>query len=400
MHTMYHRPSCIYQVITMRVVGFLVSLLVFFIQVPAQAATENCEQEQCVAVVDVGSTGSRLHIYSYDLDKNNSAVAITERWAKKIKPGLATLEASRESIDAYLNILLADSPKKHLPIYFYATAGMRLLPKPKQQQFHAFVQEWFNNQADWQLINSKTITGSEEGLFGWLSINYQLGNLTKDDASIGVLDMGGASVQVVFPVKNDADISEQNIQKIDVYGHNFTLFVHSFLGLGQTEVSHQFLESPACFITNYEMPTGEFAAGDAYACENEVASLMNAVHRVNNVVQTTLNANPVNDWFVMGGLQDLVKSPPFNISNGEFTSQDLLEKANTDICHQQWSTLNSQYPTNDYLYGYCLFPSYYYALIVDGYGIQPQEKLKYMGANQNSDWTIGVIIKESNNLAV
>ncbi|MCA0403440.1 MAG: hypothetical protein LCH30_06515 [Proteobacteria bacterium] len=52
----------------------------------------------------------------------------------------------------------------------------------------------------------------------------------------------------------------------------------------------------------------------------------------------------------------------------------------------------TQYPTDDYLYGYCLFSAYYYALMVDGYGIEPQKAISYMQPTQSSDWTIGVVL--------
>ena len=181
-----------------------------------------------------------------------------------------------------------------------------------------------------------------------------------------VLDMGGASVQVVFPVDNTSVINERDIHQLSIYGHNYRVFAHSFLGLGQNEVTHQFLDSTACFINNYEMPTGEPATGDAYACEREISSLTNDVHQV-----------------------DLAKSPLFN-EGQTFTMQEILEKSSSQICQQQWPQLNARFPNDDYLYGYCLFPSYFYALIVDGYGIQPEKNLNYLP--DNGDWTKGVIL--------
>lgn len=365
-------------------------LLFFFLQTSLYAATESCKQQQCVVIVDAGSTGSRIHLYSYDTDNNHSPIRITERWSKKINPGIASIKATKPSVDAYLRRLFIDAPIRHLPVYFFATAGMRLLPQPKQQQLHTLVQTWFSDHSDWTLVRSKTITGADEGLYGWLAVNYQLGALTHNKQSIGMMDMGGASVQVVFPVKNAEGAAKNDIYPINLYGKRFNLFIHSFLGLGQTEVAHQFMDSKACFITNYELPTGEPAEGDAYVCESDVASLMNQVHHVDQVVQPLMSSNPVNQWYVMGGLVDLAKKSPFNTQ--ELTNQNLLDKANGEICHEQWSTLKTQYPNDDYVYGYCLFPAYYYALMVEGYGIQPQETLHYLGENQANDWTMGVVL--------
>ncbi|WP_045105759.1 acetate and sugar kinases/Hsc70/actin family protein [Legionella hackeliae] len=378
----------------MRIVALWVSLFAICFTANVFAAEYNCQQHQCVAVVDAGSTGSRVHIYSYDLDSTQSPININEVWSKRIKPGFATIEPNSPTIDAYLTTLLSGAPENNLPIYFYSTAGMRLLPKPKQQQLYGLLQQWFANQSSWQLKNAKTITGTEEGIFGWLAVNYQRGSLEATDQDLsGVMDMGGASVQIIFPVEKTDGINSQDLQQIDLYGRHLTIFVHSFLGLGQTEVTHQFLDESVCFANNYELPTGQPASGDAYSCESDVASLMNSVHRVNHVVQPVMTANPVNNWFVIGGLAELTRSKPFQLEN-QFSSQDLLEQANTQVCHQDWQILVNQYPNNDYLYGYCLFPAYYYALIVDGYGLQPQQEINLMAANQNSDWTLGVVLTQ------
>ena len=371
---------------------FVVSILLSF---AVNAADSNCQQHQCIAVVDAGSTGSRLHIYAYDLDKTNTAINIKEFWTKKIKPGLATIEANQATLDAYLTTLFADAPGENIPVYFYATAGMRLLSQPKQQQFYVLMKKWFANQFKWKLRCAKTINGIDEGLFGWLTVNYELGTLnTEDKPSIGVMDMGGASVQIMFPVEKMDGIKNNDVRQLDLYGRHLTLFIHSFLGLGQTEVSHQFLDFPPCFSDNYELPTGFPAFGDAYSCEIVVSSLMNNVHHVNTIIQPVIAANPVNNWFVMGGMAELAKSQPFQFDNYQFTNQTLLEQADTQICHQQWSILNQQYPNNEYLYGYCLFSSYYYALMVDGYGMPPQQPVNYMTANQSSDWTLGVVLHQ------
>lgn len=372
-------------------IRLFVSVIVFFGYSYLYAAT-SCPQEKCVAIVDVGSTGSRVHIYSYDTDANHFPIAITERWSKKITPGLATLESKQSVIDTYLDTLLKESPVKEVPVYFLATAGMRLLSKPQQQERYYLVSDWFKRQADWQLATSKTISGSEEGLFAWLSVNYQLGHLLDNKDLVGVMDMGGASVQVAFPVTNDSTIASDDVQDMVIYGHHLKIFVHSFLGLGQTEISHQLMDAEPCFVNGYELPNGQKANGDALSCKREVATLVNSVHHVNEVVQPALNTNPVSDWYVMGALAELVKHKLFDASSTPFTSQNLLNKADADVCHQSWPLLHSEYSDNPYLFGYCLFPSYFYALMVDGYGIQPNQLLSVTSTDKNNDWTMGVVL--------
>lgn len=358
-----------------------------------QAQDLSCGEHYCVAVVDAGSTGSRAHIYSYDLDKTNSPVNINEVWSKKIKPGLATIEPNQNTIYSYLHQLFSDAPEQNMPVYFYATAGMRLLPQPKQQVYYQWLQQWFAQQSQWQLIDAKTITGKQEGVFDWLSMSYQSGALLSNEKEApGVIDIGGASTQIVFPVQNNTQIKEADKEELDLYGRHLTLFVHSFLGLGQTEVTHQFLDVPACFANDYQMPDGLPAQGDAVACEHEVDSLMNDVHNVNKIVQPALTANPVDSWYVMGGIVNLAEDKLFQFDNNQLTNQSLIEQADREVCHQQWDILNKKFPDNEYLYGYCLFASYYYSLMVDGYGLNPEQTIKYMTGNKTADWTLGVVL--------
>ncbi|RUQ85154.1 multidrug DMT transporter permease [Legionella septentrionalis] len=356
-------------------------------------AGQQCQQHRCIAVVDAGSTGTRLHIYAFDVNEKNDPVNIKDIWSNKIKPGFATLNPDPETINTYLSSLFAPAPEQNLPVYFYATAGMRLLPQPKQQQYYQTLQQWFAAQPQWQLVESKTITGKAEGLYGWLAVNYQLGALSNpSQEAASVMDMGGASVQVVFPVQNDSVIDPSDIIEIDVYGRHMKLFVHSFLGLGQTVLSHQFLDASNCFANDYLLPNGTPAQGDAPTCKRDVSRLINTVHSVSRIVKPAVAANPGNTWYVIGGLAALAQDKPFQFQGNQLTNQSLLQQADNIICHQQWDALQTQYPNNEYIYGYCLFPSYYYALMVHGYGLSPSEPVRYLANSQNVDWTLGVVL--------
>lgn len=357
------------------------------------AQTNSCKEHQCIAVIDAGSTGSRLHIYAYDLDSTNSPINIKELWNKKAKPGFANIEPESKAIDAYMANLMADAPKEEIPVYFYATAGMRLLPLTKQKKFYDELQSWFTQQSEWKLIKAKTITGNDEALYDWLSVNYHLGSLQSGaNESVGVMDMGGASVQIVFPVQKNDTLNNKSQIELDLYGQHLNLYVQSFLGLGQTEVAHQYLNSAACFANNYPLPDGEYGQGNAFACKSEIASLMNEVHKVNKNIQPLLTANPVDSWYSIGGIANMADSSLFDFANNQLTSQNLLQQADKQICNQQWDNLDIRFPNDDYVYQYCLFSAYYYALMVDGYGLYPEQTINYIPPSQNLDWTLGVVL--------
>jgi hypothetical protein len=392
LYTMYHLLTSLWEFVVMnRFIAILCSL--FITSTFASSQTPTCTDHQCIMVVDAGSSGSRAHIYAYDLDEHNSPIHVNEVWNKKVKPGLATIDANSSTLSPYLNGLFANSPEQGLPVYFYATAGMRLLPQAKQKKYYDEITKWFSQHSEWRLVEAKTLTGNQEGLYDWLSVNYHMGSFdSPTNQTIGVMDMGGASVQIAFPIVKNSNINNQSQVEFDLYGTHYNLYVHSFLGLGQTEMSHQFLNDDACFSNNYPLPDGASGSGDALACEHEVASLMNNVHEVNQAVQPLLNANPVSTWYSIGGLTYLAESPLFHFDTTQLTSQSLLEQGNNSICQQQWDDLDKQYPNDEFLYEYCLFSAYYYALMVDGYGIAPEQQINYLPSNQNVDWTLGVVL--------
>lgn len=356
-------------------------------------ATPSCEKNNCIAVVDAGSTGSRLHIFAYETDTTSSPINITELWTKKITPGIAKVEANKNTLDAYFTTLFADAPKQKMPVYFYATAGMRLLPPSRQKKYYEELNQWFANRQQWQLADAKTITGHEEALYDWLAVNYHIGAFkNKEHNTVGVMDMGGASVQIVFPIEENPRVSPKSQVQLDLYGRHFNLFVHSFLGLGQIEMSHQFLNSPSCYANNFPLPDGAIGQGNAASCEQEVSSLMNAVHGVDHLVQPLLSENPVKSWYAIGGISNFADSSLFNFDKGQLTNQNLLQQGDSQVCHQQWDALNEQFPNDDYVYQYCLFSAYFYALMVDGYGLYPEQAINYIAPDKGLDWTLGVVV--------
>lgn len=352
----------------------------------------NCELQHCVAVIDAGSTGSRLHIYSYSLDNQKNPTEITDQWVKKIKPGFANVGITQTEVDAYLNTLFVDSPVNDIPVYFYATAGMRLLSEAKQQTLYAYLQDWFNRHPSWHLQSAKTLTGKQEGIYGWLAVNYQLGTLDAPlKKTIGVMDMGGASVEIVFPIADKKTVDGSDTVTVNIRGKAVTLFSHSFLGLGQTELSHQFLDIPACFANQYSMPESEKGEGNAHLCQSNISVLLNSVHHVKSVVGRPVHLNSISEWYVMGGVVDMLHSLPFQHNESTFSNQWLLSYANENICQQNWQYLQALYPKDDYLYGYCLYSSYYYALMVHGYGFETSMPVHYF-SDTNPDWTQGVVL--------
>jgi hypothetical protein len=349
----------------------------------------NCSPNQCLAVVDAGSSGSRLHVYALDNNQRNGVIQIKEKYYKSIQPGLSSLNLNQKSINQYLETLFDNQSSQQIPVFFYATAGMRMIPVDKQNQYYSYIHTWFANQSAWQLEAAKTISGQEEGLYSWLSVNFEQGHLFNKHKQLAIMDMGGASVQVVFPVNNIGQADAEDIINIQLKNEHLKLFVHSFLGLGSNETIRQYLVESSCYPRHYPLNDGISGQGDEMACRNEIQALVNQVHHVNQRVQAVILDNPVNAWYTLGGLAYLADKPAFKTKKQAFNMADLAEKVDMQVCQQNWTNLKEIFPNDDYLFTYCLSAAYYRALVIDGYGLAENQTIHY----DQSDWTKGVVVK-------
>lgn len=199
-------------------------------------SNETCSKNTCIAVFDAGSTGTRLHIFSYSKDKKNHT-RIKQIFSKKIKPSISGLSLNHERVSEYMCHFSKKDHGRDIPTYFFATAGMRFIPKERQDRHYRPIKNWFNQQQQFDLKEIKTISGKQEGIFGWLSVYAHINHgKTKRNDSFGFMDWGGASIQVTLPVRHPQGIDNANRFNIHLDGKTITLFSDSFLGLGGTTI--------------------------------------------------------------------------------------------------------------------------------------------------------------------
>jgi hypothetical protein len=375
------------------VMGFF--LAVFALPIAANSLGAQCLNKHCMVVVDSGSTGTRLHLYAYTMNAAGTPSDITDILTKKMVPGFASVDVKTNAINQYLNDLFEALPHQALPVYFYATGGMRLLPRQEQESHFQALRRWFVQHPSWQLLDARIISGQEEGVFDWLAANYVKGTFALDKTSsdaIGVMDFGGASTQIAFSVGDANNINVNDLVSIDLNHRHWTVFSHSFLGLGHVVLSYQFLNDASCFPLGYTLPTGQKATGDARACEAKISKLVNDVQDVNQVVKSALGQHQVAGWTVLGIPGFLVQNQPFTFSGEQFNNEELLSQADNRVCRQNWADLQTQFPNQPFIDTFCLVPAMLYALMVDGYGIDSSMALNYNTEGPGSDWTLGVVL--------
>ncbi|CAI2730733.1 unnamed protein product [Schistosoma spindalis] len=235
-------------------------------------------------VIDAGSTSSKLHLYKWVDEPFRSNGKVDEVTNEKVSPGIS--DYINEPIKAYETLKpklfklatgLTVEQKKRTPVYLAATAGMRLklIEDPLGSLDLFSVIRQYLKQSGYQVETPneriRLLYGSEEGLYGWVSVNYILGNIkegkqTNPTDTVGSLDLGGASTQIAFVPKQYSTIPKEHINfyPLRLYGNDFSVYSHSFLCYGKSEFERRLMTSIAaqsplqneipnpCFLQGYK----------------------------------------------------------------------------------------------------------------------------------------------------
>lgn len=232
-------------------------------------------------VIDSGSSGSRVQIYSWpdpeDVVKTTEDPIVLksvpqlrqeESWNFKISPGVSTFadkpddvwDDHYEPLIEYAERIIPKEKWKDTPIFVLATAGMRLLPEKKRDALLDEVCHKIGKKTDFKLENCseqiQIIGGETEGLYGWIGLNYLMGQLDNYDPlndyhlSYGFMDMGGASTQISFVPNSKAeismhrdDISTLYLRNVDGGLQEWDVFVSTWLGFGANEARKRYLKN-------------------------------------------------------------------------------------------------------------------------------------------------------------
>ncbi|EGW35615.1 uncharacterized protein SPAPADRAFT_69800 [Spathaspora passalidarum NRRL Y-27907] len=245
-----------------------------------RAIALNDKNDKYGIVIDSGSSGSRIQIYKWSdpktLLKSKSQSVLQSppkiiqepNWTKKISPGISTYNTNSKIKEIWSKhyselmkfaegIIPAD---KHgeTPVFVLSTAGMRLLPKTTQNKILKETCSSIKKNTNFYLPDCSNfvqiIDGSTEGIYGWLGLNYLMGQFNnydetlKSHQSIGFMDMGGASTQIAFvpsspeQIKKHAeDLAKVTLRNVNGQTQSWDVFVATWLGFGANEARKRFL---------------------------------------------------------------------------------------------------------------------------------------------------------------
>jgi len=138
---------------------------------------------------------------------------------------------------------------------------MRLLSPPKQAEILYETCRFLKTQTNFKIdaasdagpcgSSVRIITGEEEGLFGWIAVNYLMDGFTgslDQRTTYGFLDMGGASTQIAFEPSEESRKSTNTKDLIDVRlrlmgGEEIShkVFVTTWLGYGTNQARERYV---------------------------------------------------------------------------------------------------------------------------------------------------------------
>uniref|UniRef100_A0AAR2KUG5 nucleoside-triphosphate phosphatase n=1 Tax=Pygocentrus nattereri TaxID=42514 RepID=A0AAR2KUG5_PYGNA len=248
-------------------------------------------------VVDCGSSGSRVFVYTWPRHNGNPHDLLDIRQMRdqhrkpvvmKIKPGISEYATTPGKASDYMYPLLSFAaqhiPKnKHqeTPLYILCTAGMRVLPESQQEALLEDLRTDIPVNFNFLFSDShvEVISGKQEGVYAWIGINFVLGrfNHVDDDheavievqvpggdqqetlvrrRTAGVLDMGGVSTQIAYEVPKTVSFASPQQEEVaknllaefnlgcDAHRteHVYRVYVSTFLGFGGNAARQRYEE--------------------------------------------------------------------------------------------------------------------------------------------------------------
>ncbi|XP_059505012.1 ectonucleoside triphosphate diphosphohydrolase 5 isoform X2 [Stegostoma tigrinum] len=210
---------------------------------PSRLTSVNMSNVFYGIMFDAGSTGTRIHIYSF-IQKGLEHPQVDSEIFESVKPGLSAYvddpEQGAETVRELLDVAKQTIPSTHwhsTPVVLKATAGLRLLPEQKAQALLLEVQELFEDSPF--LVPDDCVSimnGTYEGILAWITINFLTGHLYgAGENTVGILDLGGASTQITFLPQAESTLDsapKDYISSFEMFNNFYKLYTHSYLGFG------------------------------------------------------------------------------------------------------------------------------------------------------------------------
>ena len=384
---------------------------------------------------DAGSSGTRVNVYRWPQRKKNIIPLMTEMGRYGVNPGIH--EMNEKAIEGTMGILIDYCKNRIIELsnnkcnlsdvnfYLKATAGMRSISEEEQNKKLNIIRNAIRKSEfkflddDW----AKVINGSEEGLFGWINVNYLNRILLKNeeerqlkDMPYGSIDLGGYSLEITFYTNETIKEHYINLSFTEV---DYNLYSYSFQDYGETRIYEIFMKSifnssksenstvieNPCYLEGYsetfEFPTISYTfigKTNISLCQEKIRSIMKinkeSEKSMNDVYQPKIPEDL--KFYGISGLYWIAKF--FNIANDEYHSASEFLDVTEEFCKKKWEDAIKEYDVDrEYLKNYCLYGYYVYYFLVEGFKIDKNKKILTFPEKINgieTGWTLGAMAYE------
>lgn len=394
-------------------------------------------------IFDAGSSGSRVHVFCFDKYLDLVPMGKELELFVKTDPGLSAFaknpRQAAESLHSLLDKAEGAVPKElrgDTPVKVGATAGLRALEGDAPDRILDAVRELLKDRSSlksdprWVSV----LDGTQEGAYQWVTINYLLGYLGKEYSNtVGVVDLGGGSVQMAYAISEEdaakaprfSNGEDSYVNEMFLKGRRYYLYVHSYLHYGLLAARAEILKVSGdsgnpCILEGYEGSykyggaTYQASASSSGSSINECKRIASKALKVNESTCTHMKCTFGGVWnggggdgqknlFVASFFYDRAaeagfvdpNKPVAKVSAAEF------EEAAKRACQTKLEDAKSVYPhVGDANLPYlCMDLVYQYTLLVDGFAIDPWQKItlvkkvKYRNAFVEAAWPLGSAIE-------
>uniref|UniRef100_A0A673WLD5 nucleoside diphosphate phosphatase n=1 Tax=Salmo trutta TaxID=8032 RepID=A0A673WLD5_SALTR len=368
---------------------------------------------------DAGSTGTRIHVYTFIQKDPEELPVLDNEMFHSIKPGLSAYadipEMGGYTVRQLLKVAKKTVPQldwKRTPLVLKATAGLRLLPPEKAQALLEQVQDVFDESPFFVPDDSVSIMdGTNEGILAWVTVNFLTGHLYAETRkTVGILDLGGGSTQITFLPKSKKTIVSSPadyIARFDMFNSTYELYTHRppfiiILLLYATGLEWRVFKSsclPKKFREEWSfggltytvsgIPDGESYAGYKL-CYQEVLKVVKGIVHQPYELKNTCVLYAFSYYFdraVDAGLID-------GTQGGMLEVRD-FKKGAKEVCNK----MSKYRPVSPFL---CMDMTYITCLLKDGFGFKENTVLQLTKKvnNVETSWALGAMFKHFQNLKI
>ncbi|XP_072851835.2 ectonucleoside triphosphate diphosphohydrolase 1 isoform X2 [Pogona vitticeps] len=359
------------------ITGFL--LTVAIIALITVAVTQNhrfSRNSKYGVVLDAGSSHTNLYIYKWPAEKENDTGVVEQVHACEVEgPGISSYAGAVEKAGVSLKHCMdwakeiVPQAKHHeTPVYLGATAGMRLLRMENAETAKRVLSAVEETLClyPFKFQGARILSGKEEGAYGWITLNYLLGNF-KENSSTGRIQ------DPCFQQRYERTINVSDLRINPCTASDFTPPSYSQIhieGTGDYEKCLTSIEKifnivdcpySSCSFNGTFLPevTGQFGAFSAF-------------------------------YYVMNFL-NITKEP-----------LDTVVETMKAFCSKSWVEVKADFPKvkEKYLSEYCFAGTYIISLLVQRYNFTNEKwkNIKFLAKVHNSDagWALGYMLNLTN----